>query len=522
MSAQQVVYQVEPSRAAELLDRVQATFTGGRVRSETSEATYLDTFDWRVLRAHASLAVSSDGEKLAWLAPDEPEPLTAALHAVPPAFAWDVAPGALRERLQEVLDVRRAFPVAEVRRRSRTLDLLDHENKTVARVQVQERFVRPPSNGGAAVDWCPVPSILVLHSLRGYEREFDLFERFLCFNLELPRHDASEYEDALSGLDGGPVDRRRRRGQDPTESADRALRAVLSDLLDDIERNVPGTIGDLDTEFLHDLRVATRKSRALLSEFDTVLPRAATEHYGGALRRLGRATGPTRDLDTNLLALAGYRRLLRPEDIPGLEPFVEVLSRRRAKARAQLAQYLESDEFRAFLTNWREFLANPLGEARRTADGARRIVVVAVEHVASRLDKVLASGREVTPESDPAQLHELRIRCKKLRYLLEAFGGLVDSRRRKRALADLERMQGVLGEVNDLAIHVELIEKVACEEASSLSARTLLVLGRLAARLDLERERSGSRFFERFRRFTKESRVERLRRALEEARKEHA
>ena len=43
-----------------------------------------------------------------------------------------------------------------------------------------------------------------------------------------------------------------------------AMAAILTALLDSLEANVPGTVRDIDTEFLHDLRIAVRWTRSAL------------------------------------------------------------------------------------------------------------------------------------------------------------------------------------------------------------------------------------------------------------------
>jgi len=53
--------------------------------------------------------------------------------------------------------------------------------------------------------------------------------------------------------------------------ASAAAAAILLRLLDTIEANVDGTLKDIDTEFLHDLRVSVRRSRSALKLFGDAL-----------------------------------------------------------------------------------------------------------------------------------------------------------------------------------------------------------------------------------------------------------
>ena len=56
------------------------------------------------------------------------------------------------------------------------------------------------------------------------------------------------------------------RGQlGPESFAETRSVQALAALLDALEANVPGTIRDIDTEFLHDLRIAVRRTRSVSS-----------------------------------------------------------------------------------------------------------------------------------------------------------------------------------------------------------------------------------------------------------------
>ncbi len=80
-----------------------------------------------------------------------------------------------------------------------------------------------------------------------------------------------------------------------------ALAAVLTALLDTIEANVPGTVRDVDTEFLHDLRIAVRRTRSALKLAGDALPGGVAGRYRAEFKWLGDLTTPTRDLDVYLL-----------------------------------------------------------------------------------------------------------------------------------------------------------------------------------------------------------------------------
>ncbi len=97
-----------------------------------------------------------------------------------------------------------------------------------------------------------------------------------------------------------------------------AARHVLTVRLETVRHFLDSTLGqvDKDLEFVHQLRVGTRRARAALDVFDDCLPRKIARKTNRCLRKLRRAAGHVRDWDVFLLGLHGHRdnknRRLRP------------------------------------------------------------------------------------------------------------------------------------------------------------------------------------------------------------------
>src|SRR5271165_2825697 len=107
----------------------------------------------------------------------------------------------------------------------------------------------------------------------------------------------------------------------PELPAGRALASILTVLLDTIEANVPGTVRDIDTEFLHDLRVAVRWTRSALKVCGPALPGELARRFKPEFRWLGDLTTPTRDLDVYLLGLPAMSTGLAAAAEADLDPF---------------------------------------------------------------------------------------------------------------------------------------------------------------------------------------------------------
>ena len=182
-------------------------------------------------------------------------------------FAEDLPPGPLRETLTPILDLRALLPMLELSGRARELRFLDDERKTVARAVHYELEALDVD----ARESMPIDGLLELRGLRGYDQELKRIRKALQKDFGLrPAQPLLEIgREALGRRSFGHTSRLGK-GLDGRTPAEKALRDVLIELVGTIRANEPGVREQLDTEFLHDLRVAVRRTRAALK----LLPRS--------------------------------------------------------------------------------------------------------------------------------------------------------------------------------------------------------------------------------------------------------
>ena len=158
---------------------------------------------------------------------------------------------------------------------------------------------------------------------------------------------------------------------DATVPAFEAYRAVFSNLAGSIAANWHGTVDDLDPEFLHDLRVAVRRTRTVLSQAKDVIPPSVRDHYRESFGWLGQITGPARDLDVNAMEWDDYVAPLSAATVVALEPVrAHLLAERRAAHRV-LAGELSSPRAEEIMSTWQTWLARTDVEAEPDSDGER-------------------------------------------------------------------------------------------------------------------------------------------------------
>lgn len=190
--------------------------------------------------------------------------------------------------------------------------------------------------------------------------------------------------------------------------------------------NEAGTRAGEDIEALHDMRVATRRMRAVYGIFAEYFDSTVLDPFNKGLRRTGRSLGAVRDLDVLLEKAEAYRAAL-PPDAAGagdIGPLLDDWHARRAVARRQMLDYLDGQGYRTFVEDFRAFLTTP-GAGALTYPADQQPVPYQVRHVVPRLIFTRYEAvRAYEPVIETAPLptyHLLRIDCKRLRYALEFF-----------------------------------------------------------------------------------------------------
>lgn len=224
--------------------------------------------------------------------------------------------------------------------------------------------------------------------------------------------------------------------------------------------NEPGTRLGIDSEHLHDMRVATRRLRTALDLFETAIPDHPRRAFAEDLRWIGRALGRVRDRDVALAQTAAL-----DVDAPDLERdawriFRHTLELGRARARVRLIERLDSQRYRAFLDRAREWIAAGPPVASAVRAGGAPAYQVAPGLVAERLGELALAYEEAERLVDQPSLHGFRIAAKRARYALEYFGDTAGPGSWKRAKR-LAGLQDFLGEHQDSIMLLRRMRKYA-------------------------------------------------------------
>jgi CHAD domain-containing protein len=429
--------------------------------------TWLDTFDWRLHEAGISLEYLDDGPLIMQF-PDGNR-LQGPRAKKWPALLHDLPAGRLRDALEPIVAERALLAVVSVQRAIRESRVLNPDEKTVA------RLITESSGDGS--------SRLQVQPLRGYEADGDRIARLIGRVDGLTASATTPYDDALTLATRSPHDQEQNLAAlQPETPAPVAVANMLAQFAAVIDDNVAGTIAAIDIEFLHDLRVAVRRTRSILKLAGDVLPANLAERFQPEFKWLGDLTTPVRDLDVYLLELDNMAAGLASADPHDLDPFRSFLVRHRAAERRRLVRGLRSQRFKQTMSDWRDELAKVAADSH----GGPAAASLARQRIGRAFRNVVRRGKRVTADSPSEDVHELRKRCKELRYLLEVFKPLFADAQYRPLIKELKALQDTLGDFQDGEVQREAVREFAAAmmEQGAAPPATVLAMGELAAQLD--------------------------------------
>lgn len=255
-----------------------------------------------------------------------------------------------------------------------------------------------------------------------------------------------------------------------------AFRRIMLECLAHLQGNHEGALHGKDAEFVHQMRVATRRLRAALRVFAPHLPEAFTAQLLPPLQQLMALLGRVRDLDVLLAEIAAPVTHALPDE-PRLAALSGAITDRQGRAREAAVRHLQSIAHARFLLLATAVLHQPPFVGNGDAGTPQTAVETLADFAAARLKRLRRKVREhaaLASADDPASLHRLRIAVKRLRYALEFFAPLAAAKPTQRMLRQLGRLQDDLGQLNDLANAGLLLMQCAGSDARLREAVALI------------------------------------------------
>lgn len=460
------------------------------ISSQPEVKIYYDSFDWRlyehgiICEFVAPILTFKSSKNESVIAETELKKV--------PKFSQQFKCETVRLILEPILEMRALSPVCTIAYTVHQFIILNEDKKTLLRLIIEEHE--------------QVNHRVIVQSLKGYDNAAESITKTLT-QLGLIETNEPTLIDALmqQGRDVNDYSSKLAIQLTPELRADVASKMIYNCLLTTIKSNEQGTIADIDSEFLHDFRVAVRRTRAALSQLKDVLPDDINTRYAKFFSWLGTVTSPTRDLDVYLLNFAYYKSIL-PVSMRGhLKPLHDYLCKKQQQAQRELAKNLHSAEYLTTLAEWEKMLSEPTQSDSIAINAGLTIKALADKRLWKSFKRVLREGEAITDQSPAEALHDLRKSCKKLRYLMEFFQSLYEKNAIKSLIKSLKGLQEVLGDFQDCQVQEDNL-KLFSEEMQTMNTPTdtFLAMGSLIQSLDTHRREIRSHFALKFAEFKQE------------------
>lgn len=280
----------------------------------------------------------------------------------------------------------------------------------------------------------------------------------------------------------------------PETTIKSAAIAVMKFQLSIMRYNEKGIIADIDSECLHDFRVALRKMRVVLSEFKEIFPENKIAHFAPKLDELGAITNRLRDCDVFLGQKEHLKKILHQRMHPALLRIFKSRQQYRRRQFLSLTSMINSKQYASMMSSLVKFINFP--EKLSVTEKSKVYVLPGISCIIlKRLEKIINKGIEASTNYSDVDLHKVRIQCKKLRYLLDFFHSILPRNKVSKVIKNLKKIQTALGNFNDCSVQIrsmkDQLSKLSSEK-NAIDYTTALVA--IIATLSKEKANSLAQF----------------------------
>lgn len=455
----------------------------------------LDTFDHRLYKNGYLLSKEGDHYVLGQPGFEPDITLPCPGTGDRPLFWNDLPEGPFCDALRPVIDVRALIPLVTIESSVMRQNVVNEDEKTVSHINTEKIHVSRNAYDKKTM------MLIEVAPVRGYTEEFsDIVEKLEKTGLDRAQGNIFSIALAASGASAGEYSSKPVFTLESDMPSSEALRIIYRGLLRIMKENEQGVVKDIDTEFLHDFRVAVRRTRSALTLTKEIFPAQTVERFKTDFRALGWKSNELRDLDIYLQRRERYTEMLPPALRPGLGLLFDMITRERKEALRVFTDELTSHSYRRLIESWGEFLNSP----EEDGGDAEPVIVLAKTRIRKRYKKAVKLGKSIDESSSDRELHTLRIECKKLRYYLEFFESLFPADEMKEVIGHLKRLQDNLGDYNDMHVQQERLKGYISklDPAAEEGRDGIAAAGGLISELYLKQREIRSEFHGRFEEFS--------------------
>jgi putative phosphoesterase len=251
----------------------------------------------------------------------------------------------------------------------------------------------------------------------------------------------------------------------------------LAKLLETLENQIDGVIENEDVEYIHRMRVASRRIRAAMPLFRDCFPKRKYKKWLKKVKEVTRLLGDARDLDVQIALM---QRFKSKNGTNAESPIADLLLKNhktiRAKIQPDIVRTLKGLQDSGILREMQEFFHGTAEDLQSLRFILASVLEKAYWNIAYRIDDLLVMEQYVYEENEVLKHHEMRIRAKWLRYTMETFSQLYENKLTEETEV-MKRYQDVLGEVHDCDVLTEYARDFIMKTKRKTAFKAIIMQG---------------------------------------------
>jgi CHAD domain-containing protein len=234
--------------------------------------------------------------------------------------------------------------------------------------------------------------------------------------------------------------------------------------VNNLQNEMDGALVGKDIEYIHRMRVASRRLRNAMTSFKDCLSGKKAKPWQDEIRKITHSLGAARDLDIQIECLNHlYNDQLDAKNKPGYQRVLLRLKQRRSLAQVKVTKTLDKLHKGHTLAEMQSKLRKLSIQAENTYLYTPSLHQRAFKQIHSNLDDFLSYQEDILSPENIEKLHAMRIAGKHLRYTLEIFAPIYDTALQP-YIAVMKDLQDQLGTIHDDDVWVAWLPKFIAEE----------------------------------------------------------
>jgi CHAD domain-containing protein len=240
--------------------------------------------------------------------------------------------------------------------------------------------------------------------------------------------------------------------------------SFMLDQLNNLQNENDGALIGEDIEYIHRMRVASRRLRNAMTCFKDCLPAKKVKTWGDEIRRITHSLGAARDLDIQIACINHlYNDQLDAKIKPGYQRILLRLEQKRSLVQQKVTKSLTRLQKDQTLSKMQSYFIKLTTQTENAYLYTPSLYERAFKNIHTSLEDFLSYQEAVQIPENIKQLHAMRIAGKQLRYSLEIFSPIYDT-----ALVPyitiMKDLQDLLGNIHDDDVWVAWLPKFIEEE----------------------------------------------------------